>query len=446
MDQVDIEAAHSDIGPSSADRWMNCPRSVALSRDPRAKAVKVGESAAQGTVAHRLIEEAFVNCLDELALMSRIGEVVECDGHEITIDEEMVMHVLEFGRYVKERIDAIGSGVNEWTETKVGLYSVDKALWGTADKIIFLLGSILIVDDFKYGKGKRVSAVENPQLGIYILAALEEIGVGPEAFPVIEGVISQPRNGGTSSWFPTREWLTAFKEKVKDAIALTRQPDAPIKAGSWCTFCKAKSFCPEIERVTAEETQVDFAQAPQVGALMRVETMEPWKVARILDHQDLIESWLSSVRGLAQQMLESGKVVPGYKLVDGRTSRKWVDGDGSTAAARYQIEHGDKVYAPRKVKSVAQMEALVGKKNLETSLYETTPGHKKVANDTDPRPETMSTAQAEFAAVTPQDPFLGRDVKPAPVVDDPFFAAPAPRLVESVVVEPPYVPRKIWPE
>ncbi len=335
----------------------------------------------------------------------------------------MVTHVLEFGRYIKERIEAIGPvhSVNEWTETKVGLYSVDPALWGTADKIIFEKGNILIVDDFKYGKGKRVSAVENPQLGIYILAALEEIGATFDTFPVIEGVISQPRNGGTSSWFPTREWLTSFKEKVRAAIALTRTPDAPLKAGSWCTFCKAKSFCPENEKTIAEEANVDFSIAPIPGAAdIMAPATEPWKVARMLDYQDLIESRLSANRVLAQQMLESGREVPGYKLVDGRASRKWFD--ENVAALKYEPLHGDKVYAPRKVKSVAQMEALVGKKNLDATLYETVPGHKKVAADNDPRPSTISTAQADFGAVTPRDSFLGE------------FSAP--RVVEAVVVEP----------
>ncbi len=436
-------SAHSDIGPSGADRWMNCAGSVALSRQAPEK--RAGKYAAEGVVAHRLIEELTLLKIDELGLMARIGDVVEEDGYEITIDEEMVMHVLEYVREVNEEILSLGgTQINEWTEVKVTLKSIDPELWGTADKIVFSVGEFLIVRDFKYGQGKPVYPKENAQLTIYTLGALEEIGVDPSKFPRIEQVISQPRNGGTTRWVVPHDWLLAFRQRVKDAIEATRQPNAPLKAGDWCTFCRAKSICPEIEKVTSEETQVDFAAAPVPGALVRVETMEPWKVARILDHQDLIESWLSSVRQLGQQMLESGKHVPGYKLVDGRTSRKWKDGDGSTAAARYQTEHGDKVFAPRKVKSVAQMEVLVGKKNFDATLYETTPGHKKVANDNDPRPSTISTAQADFAEAPPVMAAL--PVDPLFVPNPSFFDAPAPRVVTPEIVEPPYVPRKIWPE
>lgn len=436
--------AHSDIGPSSADRWINCPGSIQLSLDERAQKSETSKFAAEGTVAHSLIDEVVKGKVDELGLMARIGSTVEEAGHEVTIDEEMAMHVLEYVREVDAEIAEIKADhrtapVWKHSEVRVALASVDENLWGTADTIVFRKGHILVVRDFKYGKGKRVRAEKNPQLAIYTLAAMETIA--GEAFDEVWQVISQPRAGGTNRWRVDMDWLHAFKEEARRAIELSRQPEPPLKSGDWCYFCKAKSFCPEIQKTAAAETQVDFEKAPVPGALARAETMAPWKIARVLDHQDLIEGWLSSVRSLAQQMLESGQAVPGYKLVDGRSSRKWTDATGETAAARYQTEHGDKVFVPRKVKSVAQMEALVGKKNLETSLYEVTSGHKKVANDNDPRPETVSSAQSEFMSVTPNDPFLGRVMNP-PILQpclvdpatDPFFAAPAPRVVEPEVL------------
>ena len=80
-------SAHSEIGPSSADRWMNCPASVKRSRGLKST---TSEFAAEGSVAHQLVEEVSLGKIDDMGLMARIGEVVEQEGHDIMITEEMV--------------------------------------------------------------------------------------------------------------------------------------------------------------------------------------------------------------------------------------------------------------------------------------------------------------------------------------------------------------------
>lgn len=451
---------HSDIGPSSADRWMACPGSVRLSRGlPRGRS---SSYAAWGTVCHGLGEELLTGKVTEMDLMLRVGEVIEEDGNDITIDEEMVQVACGYAANAQRDFSELSAvhkpqPVHKLIEQKVCLDDVDPDLYGTLDWAVYRVGDTLIVRDLKTGKGKKVYAEKNKQLGIYALGVIRTHAINLAALDKVELVIDQPRAGGEDRWVAPREWLVAFKEEVKAAIEATRKPDAPLAAGEWCRWCKAQAVCPEIVAATEREVQADFnAAPPQALTATPLEGVPVARLVRILDWEPTVKGLIGAAYLRVQQLLESGVAVPGYKLVEGRVTRRWGDGTGEEAAQLFAPQYGDKVYAPRKVLSVAQMETLVGKKAFAGAA-----GHlvvkpeppRKVAPADDRRPETCSSAEADFSGVghiiegevVHGDPLFGAaEVVKALPVDDPFFGAPAaaPNPTPAALT---VAPRKIWP-
>jgi hypothetical protein len=436
---------HSEIGPSSAERWVNCPGSVRLSKGlPRTRS---SQYAAWGTVCHDLSEQVLKGKVSEMDLMLRIGEVVEEDGNDITIDEEMVQTALGYAANVRrDEVELLASKkpapVHVKIEEKVSLRSVDEELYGRLDAATFRKGDVLLVRDLKTGKGKKVWAKENWQLSIYALAAAETFEVPLGAFDRVELIVDQPRAGGEDRWVAPRDWLLAFQEKLRTAVAATKEPDAPLKAGEWCRWCKAAAVCPEIVSAVNREAQADFDVVPPAPVTPAVvEAVPPWKLARILDWEENIKALLGAAYLRVQQLLESGVDVPGYKLVDGRTTRRWADGNGEEAARLFAAQYGDKVFAPRKVLSVAQMEAMVGKKpftGLAGHLVVKPAAPKKVAPASDPRPDTGTSAQADFAEA-------GHIIEGEVVHGDPLFALPAPE--PEPAADPFFAPavKRVWP-
>ena len=181
-------SSHSNIGPSSAERWIACPGSVALSAQcPRSPS---NVYAAEGTVAHGLAEELVTDKVDDLELMARIGKVVVCDGFDVEITDEMVDGVTLYRDVIHDDQMALmkgarkGAEFHRYAETKIKIGSISEDLWGTADYIQFIKGYKLIVYDFKFGRGV-VEAAENPQTALYGLGAMETIAGLLVAVPAV---------------------------------------------------------------------------------------------------------------------------------------------------------------------------------------------------------------------------------------------------------------------
>jgi hypothetical protein len=413
---------HSNTGPSGAERWMNCAGSVAA--EAASPPQKPSVYAAQGSVAHGVAELLLKGEVDELGLMVKLGETVTKDGFPILIDEDMT----DGARFYRDTVqddyvnlikDDRPTPVQRLTEVKVAAESIDKDMWGRADHIMFQKGNKLYVYDFKYGQGKMVSAVENPQACIYALAAIETVA-GP-AFDEVEIVIVQPRAVGerVKRWTTTVKWLVeVFKPKVVAARKRFREPNAPRTAGEWCRWCRAQASCEALRGAVQEQTKADFSVVPMEGKtlLPPVDMMTPEKLALALDWEDTIEAWYGAIRQRVNDMLVNGQDVPGYKLVDGRSNRKWADDTGERAAAYFAPKYGHRVYAPKEALSVAQMEKLVGKGKIPEEFIIKPEAPKKVAKSDDPRPVASTTAQQDF------DPTRALPEKLEPVED--LFGTP----------------------
>jgi len=406
-------SAHSNLGPSSAERWMNCAGSVRLAATVPPQ--PTSEAAAEGTVAHSLAELLVTGKADVMELTGRIGEIVVQEGHDIEISEEMVDGAIEYADLIasdRREIDKMGHPAPTVgaAEVRVHAKTVHADLWGTADYLLYQKGNRLIVYDYKFGKGVVVEVAENPQAGIYAIAAME--GPAGAAYDAVELVIHQPRarhqDGVVRRWTASREWLSAFRKRVDAAAQATTGPNPPLKAGSWCKWCPALAVCPEITRASQEAAQTDFSVVlpPPKGSTIGLPAVEGLPIERltfVLEWEDAVKSWIGAIKDRVQGMLESGQAVPGWKLVDGRSLRSWRS--EAEVKARFEATLGAKIWAEPKLLSPAQMEKIVGKGKLEElGLTEKLPGKKSIAKDTDPRPTATSSAADDFAAVVAEGP------------------------------------------
>lgn len=434
---------HSEYGPSSAERWLNCPGSVRLGRD--LPALPSSRYAAEGSVAHGLAEKLCKGELTDMDLMAKVGDTIVYDEHEIEVTEEMVSHVLAYASAVHRdvqqlRLEDRPAAVFSHIELKVRMRlegEDDEEVYGTADNVIYRKGHKMIVRDLKYGKGKPVNVVENIQAGIYALGAQDS--VCGEAFDDVELVIDQPRINGERRWSAPKDWLRELRYRVAAGVKATKAPDAPLKAGSWCRWCKAQSICPEIQAAQQREAEVDFRDAPPLPVVAGTVTVNqamidaatPERLARLLDWEEPLTSFYRAAKARAKQLLEQGVTLPGWKLVDGRSNRKWGEGyEDAVVATMGKLGRSDKAYAPRELLSPAKMESVVGKKDFAEHLsrFIVRPEPKKtLAQVADPRPETVSSAEADFAAAPPLPVAAAAALPapaPAPVVDDFFGGAP----------------------
>lgn len=397
---------HSTLSPSSAKRWINCPGSVALVA--KAPPLPKSEYATEGAVAHSLAEELVTGKVDSLELMARIGNTVMQDGFEIEISEDMIDGAIEYHDLIKAdhaalTADKRPASIIGQAEVRVQAKSVDPDLWGTADYILYRPGHKLIVYDYKFGKGVIVDPTKNEQAAIYAIAVMD--GAAGWAFDEVEIVICQPRgahiDGTTRRWNAPISWLKSFRDGLQTAIAATKAAQAPLIAGDWCRWCPARPSCPAIYGAIQKQAQVDFAVAPptdpkSTSALPDVRLMPVAKLAAALDWEDAINSWYEAVKEVVREKLSAGEEVPGFKLVEGRSNRKWIDED--LVVTEFSSVLGpDRLYE-KKLLSPAKLEKIIGKGKVDHLTFKPEVG-KAIAKNDDPRPVAKSSAADDFTAI-----------------------------------------------
>jgi hypothetical protein len=296
-----------------------------------------------------------------------------------------------------------------WVERRFNLAALHPpgAMFGTADFVAYdRVNAVLHVVDLKYGAGVVVEAVGNKQLRYYALGAA--LSFDPP-MPISEVVMTivQPRVGhpdgvirsDTISYLD----LVGFAAELMEAARATLAPDAPLHAGSHCRFCPASGVCPEQREHALAVAQNEFSVVADVPPAP--ETMPIEMIAEMLPKLHILEDWIKAVRGHVLAKLEHGEDVPGYKLVAKRATRKWTDPAG---AEQYLAAEGfdpDEFQEPREIKSVAQIEKLLGKKAfaaspLSAAVAKISSGYN-VAPASDPRPAVSVTAGEEFALLPP---------------------------------------------
>lgn len=374
-----LTRAHSALGASSTERWMNCPASVGLIAKLKDAGVITKSSSAyadEGSSAHELAEKCL---LTNKKAKDFVGTVEE--KYNITVTDEMAEAVQIYVDYIRQQ----GEGKEVSIEERFQLVDIDPELFGTCDAAISEEFGTLEIVDYKHGRGIAVEAEENSQLMYYALGAA--IGGDYMDFKV---TVVQPRcphpDGPIRSWSFSAERLEEFKKELKKAVEATRSTKPEFKiTEKGCKFCDAKAHCPLQKSDMMEVAKSVFDDAP-----LDVDTLTAEEVTSILSKKEQIKDFLEAVESRAFHLLKAGKKVEGYKLVEGRKNRVW--GDESQVIADYNGFFEDGELFTKKLKTPAQLEKLLGKEAM--AKYTVTPaGDLTLAKASDKRKEILPSIE-----------------------------------------------------
>jgi len=338
-----MSKAHAKLSASGSSQWLNCTGSIRASAD----VIDEGSSFAQeGTCAHEVGDLCLKN---KQPASDYIGKVVE--GVEVT--EEMAEYVQGYVDYV------LSFGGEQFYEEKVDFSNWVPEGFGTSDAIVMdEVSNTLHVIDLKYGKGVVVDAENNTQGMLYALGAYSDFSL-VYAFDSVVIHIYQPRVSNFSTWEVSVKDLLEWADNVvrpKADEAMT--DDAPRTPGAkQCQWCKVKATCPALYDHTNEVIVADFDTIEDT--LPSPSTLNDAQLRVVLDNKKLIESWLQAVEDHTRRTVESGESFSGYKLVAGRSLRKFRDLDEAEAVLSELL--GDDAYE-HKLLTVAKAEKALGAK------------------------------------------------------------------------------------
>lgn len=367
---------HAVLSASSSHRWLNCSPSARLEQEFEDRET---EAAAEGTAAHALCEHKLRRALKR---QSR-KPISKYDCEEMdTHTDNYVQFVLETISQAKEHCaDPI---IN--IEQRLDFSCYVPHGFGTGDCIIIADKTLHIID-FKYGQGVLVEAEQNPQMMLYALGALRIY----DTLYDIEDVamtIYQPRRENISTWTITVSNLLSWAEnELVPKAKLAFDGKGEYMPGPWCTFCKAAVKC----RARAEEklalAQYEFAQPP---------LLTDAEIEEILGKLDDLTRWADEIKSYAQDAaLNHGKQWHGYKVVEGRSVRKYSDEEAVIEAANAAGYHDifRKTLLP-----ITEMEKLMGKQEFAevlSGLIIKPAGKPTLVPITDKRP-AMTKANIDF--------------------------------------------------
>lgn len=367
--------SHALLSASSAKRWMACPPSARLSE---AFEDETSEFAAEGTDAHALCEWKLRKALGEDA-----GAKPELAYHSEEMEEcsdSYVEYILETIKEVKKTCpDPI-----VLVEQKLDYSKYVKEGFGTGDCLIIADKRIYIVD-FKYGKGISVNAEKNPQMELYSLGGIELFDCLYDIDTVVM-TIYQPRLGNVSvSEITKAELLEWANETLAPLAELAWEGKGEFKCGDHCRFCKAKVKCRERANSNMALASMGYAEPP---------TLKDEEVEEVLAKVDDLLAWASDVKDYALDAALKGKKWMNWKIVEGRSIRKYVDENAVVATVS---EAGLDPFE-KKLLSITELQKRIGKAKFAELVekYVIKPQGKPTLVPRSDKREEMSSAKADF--------------------------------------------------
>ena len=367
---------HAVLSASSAKRWINCPPSARLCENYDDKG---SDYAAEGTDAHALCE---------YKLKKLLGIEATDPTEDLTwYNEEMNECAEGYTSYILELVEKAKQTCSDpvvLIEQRVDFSRWVPEGFGTADCIVIADGVMNVVD-YKHGKGIEVSAAENPQMMLYALGALE-IFDGIYDIDEVRMTIYQPRKSNISvSVIEKDELLEWVQNGLIYKAKLAYEGQGEFHCGEWCRFCKAKAECRERAAANLELARYEF----QEPALLSDD-----EIAEILGRIDELTAWASDIKEYALKQAINGKQWTGWKLVEGRSNRKYIN---ENVAAKIVEDAGFDPYE-HKVLGITAMQKMLGKAKFSELLgdfIEKPQGKPTLVPMSDKRP-AMNTAKNDF--------------------------------------------------
>jgi hypothetical protein len=283
-------------------------------------------------------------------------------------------------------------------EVKVDITDYVPEAFGTCD-CVMVGGDTLVITDYKHGKGVPVSAEENPQLMLYALGALKLYKpIFGDAIKNVEIFIDQPRLNSYDGWVCEVDKLLAWGESVKPIAEKAFMGIGEYRAGDWCQFCRANGIC-KAQAATQTSAFDDFANLSD-GTLKNPALLTPTEIGAALEKGKILAAWYEILRVKALESVLGGCPIPGWKAVEGRSTRAWTDQDKALEAL--QASGIDRAVIYDSVpKSLAQLEKMLGvaKFNELASMFVTKPQGKPTLVPASDARSDFNSAVADFAEV-----------------------------------------------
>ena len=369
---------HAVLSASSSHRWLHCNPSARLELEFEDRET---EAAAEGTAAHALAEHKLRKALK----MRSTRPVSKYDS------DEMEMYTDGYLEFVLEAIEEARQDCPDpkvLIEQRLDFSCYVPDGFGTGDCLIISDDRLHIID-FKYGMGVLVEAEDNPQMKLYALGAL---AVYDALYDIreVSMTIFQPRRENVSTWTVSVEDLKAWAEnELKPRAKAAYDGEGEYLPGEWCTFCRAAVRC----RARAEEklklAQTEFRMPP---------LLTDAEIEDILAVLPDLTKWANEITAYAlDTALNHGKEWNGFKVVQGRSVRKYRD---EAAVAEAAKEAGYKDIYRQSLIPLTEMQRLMGKDRFEEilgGLITKAPGRPTLVPKSDRRPAmNVSNAINEF--------------------------------------------------
>lgn len=355
--------SHALLSASGAERWLNCTPSAKLEEEFGEKSDS--SYAAEGTVAHELAELYLrKDTFGKLTDAQFDNELEKIMSNEL-FNPEMLDMVPMYTDYCETQYKA----AKEYDpaalieiEKKLDLTEFIPSGFGTADCVV-LDKSVLEVIDLKYGKGVPVYADWNKQLMLYGLGAL----LAFDTLYDIEQVrltIVQPRLNNISSFLISVDELRNWGENtVKPLANKANVGEGELAAGDWCRWCAVKNRCRKLYDEQIKLAKYEFKEP---------ELLTDQEISDILTRAPKFTEWLNAITTYAQtKAVCENKQWPGFKLVEGRSVRKWENEEEAINAIYAKCpELGEEDIFEMKLKPLTALEKLIGKKRFDTLFAE----------------------------------------------------------------------------
>jgi hypothetical protein len=385
-------AAHALLSASGAYRWTVCTKA------PRFEATFPDSSsiyALEGTIAHAMGEY----CLRHEVAASEI--VIEDEDvpemHDLVkvfpkhTREEMDAEIATMARHVQTYVDYVMSlPGSRFIEQRVDFSHIVPEGFGTSDAIV-LNDDVADIVDLKYGKGLKVYA-DGPQAKLYAVGAVKDYDFIFENVKRIRLHIVQPRLDHIDVHEMTIEELREFETWIKGRAEIAYKGEGEYVAGEHCGFCRAKAVCKARADQNMKVAMEDFGEPCPSGAKL---TMD--QIGELLPKLAQIGKWASDVQAYALEQALAGEQVPGHKVVEGRSLRKWVDENQVAEAMRSEGLTNEQIYN-MKIIGMTEAQKLLGAKSAVFELAVKAPGSPTLVPVSDKRPEMAKAAvQRDFA-------------------------------------------------
>lgn len=376
---------HALLSASSSHKWLACTPSARLEEKlPE----RTSEYAEEGRLAHAIAElKVKKYCVEPMGARtfnSRLKKFKE----DPLFQEEMLKHTDTYLDYISKILHSYDNPPYVAVEKMINYSTYAPEGFGTGDCII-IGGNTMNIIDLKYGKGVPVSAVENSQMKLYALGAYTEYSF---LYPIktVKMTIVQPRLDSISEFEMPIEELLKWGESIKPIAQKAFKGEGDFFPGDHCRFCRAKALC---------RARADFNTSLEEYKGMKPPLISNEEVGVILEKAKNLAAWVKDLEEYALSECLKGNDIPGWKAVEGRSTRQFTDLDKAFEILKSNGIEETMLYE-RKPLTLAATEKLIGKpkfKELLSNYVNTPPGKPALVLESDKRePIKLITAEEAF--------------------------------------------------